>query len=77
MKVDTTTILLIGVAAVAVYFITRPAPVVTPVMPVYNPGYSPYAGYGVPQANQTAADIAAGGAAAASILSVISNISSS
>jgi hypothetical protein len=78
MKVDSTTLLLAGAAAVAVYFITRPKTVTTQ-MPVYNPyaqpAYNPYAQQ--PGGSSTAQDIAAGGTAAASILDAISQFSNS
>lgn len=78
MKIDATTILLAGAAAVAVYFVTRPR-TVTPLQPVYNPyaqpAYNPYANQ--PGGSSTAQDIAAGGTAAASILDAISNFTGS
>jgi hypothetical protein len=70
--VNTSTILLAGGAAIAVYLLTRPkVPTYTsPPVPVYNPAYmQAYANQG----NQTAQDISAGGAAASAILNAISN----
>jgi hypothetical protein len=68
-KVDTSTILLAGGAAVALYFITRPAPVaVAPPVPVYSAAYlQSNAG------NPVAQDISAG----AQVLPFITNLISS
>ena len=69
-KIDTTTLLLIGGAAVAVYFLTRPKPLPPPAL--YPPNYQ--AGLYQPQANQTAQDITAGAGAASTLLNSISNM---
>ena len=72
MKIDATTILLIGAGALAIYFITRPtvpvAPPVTYNPYLYNPALTANAG------NQTAQDITAGGTAAGGILNALSNL---
>jgi hypothetical protein len=70
MKVDTTTLLLVGVGLAAIYFITsKPAVTTVPITPVYRP---PVTNAG----NSTAQDIAAGTTGAAAILDAINNLSS-
>lgn len=76
MKIDTTTLLLIGAAAVGVYLLTRPRPMAT--TPVYttNPyAVNPYAvnPYAATPTNATAQDIAAGGSALSSLATAVSN----
>jgi hypothetical protein len=72
MKIDSTTILIGLAAVVVVYMVTRPKPVAP--VPMYNPGYNPYAtGYNQPQST-TAQDIAAGGQAASGLGDLISNL---
>jgi hypothetical protein len=68
MKIDATTILLIGAAGIAIYLITRPRTVPT-TLPVYNPvpGYNPY----TTAANPTAQDISAGSQGISSIISAL------
>jgi hypothetical protein len=70
--VDTNTILLVGSAAVAMYFFTRPSsvPAYAAPVPAYNPAYLQSISN---QGNQTAQDISAGGQAASNILTAISN----
>jgi hypothetical protein len=70
MKINTTTLLLIGVALVGVYLITKPKPL--PV-PVYNPYLAPGA-YGSPQGSTVAQDITASGQAASGLGDLISNL---
>lgn len=78
MKIDSSTLLIAGVAVVGVYLLTRPK---TPTYPV---GYNPYAGTaGLPtgynpyaiqqQGSTTAQDIAAGGTALEGLANIIGN----
>ncbi len=82
MKIDSTTLLLAGGAAVAVYLLTRPK------VPTYPAGYNPYLGTtGLPTAynpyltqpgtqyagNTTAQDISAGASALSALGDVIGN----
>jgi hypothetical protein len=73
MKINTTTLLLIAGAALAVYLVTRPR-TVTQLPVAYNPGYNPYTGYGSSAQSTTAQDIAAGGTAAAGLANALSNL---
>jgi hypothetical protein len=71
MKIDATTILLVGGGILAVYLLTRPTTPTPQQLPVYNPyptGYNPAA-----QANPTAQDISAGGTAVSQILNSLSS----
>jgi hypothetical protein len=76
-KIDTNTLLLIGVGAVAVYMLTRPA---VPTLPAYNPyAVNPLGGSvlstlpGNYVGNSTAQDIAASGTALDGLSSLIGN----
>lgn len=73
MKIDTTTLLLIGAAAVGVYLLTRPT---TPT-PVYSSAvYNPYATPALTAANAgnpVAQDVTAGASALSSLSSLIGN----
>jgi hypothetical protein len=72
MNKQTQTILLVGVAALAAYFIfSKPAVTQQPVAPLYNPLLHP-----ATTGNTTASEIAAGGTAAAGILDAINNLNS-
>ena len=74
MKIDTTTVLLIAVAAGAIYFMTRP-PAVTPPYPYPTTAYNPYLNPAVnPNINPTAQDISAGGQAAGTVINALSNL---
>ena len=71
-KIDTETILILGAAAIALYFITRPAtPVVT--TPAYNP-YLLQSQLQTAQGNTTGGIIASSGSAAASIINALGNL---
>lgn len=73
MKVDSTTLLIIGAAAVAIYFISKPTVAVPPPL-AYNPyAVNPYAVNPL-AGNTTAQDISAGGAATSSVLNALSNL---
>jgi len=73
-KIDTTTLLLIGAAVVAVYLLTK-KPTVTPMYTttpsLYPAGYNPYL---AAQPNATAQDIAAGGTALSQLATAASNL---
>lgn len=83
MKIDTTTLLLIGAAGVAVYLVTRPAvnPLVnpatglpyasTPYNPYATPAYNPYGA--VAPGNTTGGIISAGGSALEGLSDLIGN----
>jgi hypothetical protein len=71
MNKQTQTILIVGVAALAVYFIFNKPAVAQPVAPLYNPLLHP-----ATTANPAAGEIAAGGTAAAGILDAINNLNS-
>lgn len=68
---DTTTLLLIGAAAVAVYMLTKKPTVTAPAYSPYPPGFNPYAMQ--PQPNPTAQDISAAGSALSSLATAASN----
>lgn len=72
MNKQTQTIVLLVAAAAVVYFIMSKPAVATPLPVAYNPNLHPVTNAG----NSTAAEIAAGGVAASSIIDAISNISS-
>lgn len=71
------TVLLVGAAALAVYFLTRPKTTVNPygtaaLPPAYNPyAYNPYA---TQAPNPTSSIISASGQAAGAIINAIANL---
>jgi hypothetical protein len=73
MSKQTETILLIGGAALAVYFLTRPKTVLPPQQYTSPYGYNPYGQPQLPAGNTTSSIISAAGSAASGILNAISN----
>lgn len=71
-KIDTTTLLLIGAAVVAIYFVTKkPATALpAPSQVYYPPGYNPY-GTAANTGNSTSSIITAAGNVASSLLDKI------
>ena len=72
-KIDTETILLLGVGAIALYFIMKPSTPVVPAAPAYNP-YLVQSSLAAAQGNTTGGIISAGGQAAGSIINALGNL---